>query len=93
MAWSKQTLYESFKAGESVTLQGFGGFYVRPESASWAFKFNPGQRLRALLAGHRRRGSERYMPGGVGQCSGNGANRLSPSPIVLLQSGKLFGRF
>jgi hypothetical protein len=33
------------------------------------------------------------MPGGVGQRSGNGANRLSPSPIVLLQSGKLFGRF
>jgi hypothetical protein len=24
-----ETLYESFKAGESVTLPGFGGFYVR----------------------------------------------------------------
>ncbi len=44
-----ETLYESFKAGESVTLPGFGGFYVRPESASWVFKFNPGQRLRALF--------------------------------------------
>jgi hypothetical protein len=44
-----ETLYESFKAGESVTLPGFGGFYVRPAPDSWAFKFNPGQRLRALF--------------------------------------------
>jgi nucleoid DNA-binding protein len=44
-----ETLYESFKAGESVTLPGFGGFYVRPEPASRVFKFNPGQRLRALF--------------------------------------------
>ena len=44
-----ETRYESFKAGESVTLPGFGGFYVRPEPASWVFKFNPGQRLRALF--------------------------------------------
>ena len=51
-----ETLYESFTAGERVTLPGFGGFYIRPEPASWAFKFNPVQRLRALLAGHRRTG-------------------------------------
>lgn len=44
-----ETLYESFKAGESVTLPGFGGFYVRPEPQSWVFKFNPAQRLRALF--------------------------------------------
>jgi hypothetical protein len=44
-----ETLYESFKAGESVTLPGLGGFYVRPESASWVFRFNPAQRLRALF--------------------------------------------
>jgi nucleoid DNA-binding protein len=44
-----ETLYDSFKAGESVTLPGFGGFYVRPEPESWVFKFNPGQRLRALF--------------------------------------------
>lgn len=44
-----ETLYESFKAGESVTLQGLGGFYVRPEAASWVFRFNPAQRLRALF--------------------------------------------
>ena len=44
-----ETLYGSFKAGKSVTLPGFGGFYVRPESESWVFKFNPGQRLRTLF--------------------------------------------
>ena len=44
-----ETLYKSFKAGESMTLPGFGGFYVRPEPESWVFKFNPGQRLRALF--------------------------------------------
>jgi Bacterial DNA-binding protein len=44
-----ETVYESFKAGESVTLPGFGGFYVRPEPASWVFKFSPGQRLCALF--------------------------------------------
>ena len=44
-----ETLYESFKAGKSVTLRGFGSFYVRPERSSWVFRFNPGQRLRALF--------------------------------------------
>ncbi len=44
-----ETLYESFKAGKGVTFPGFGSFYVRPESKSWIFKFNPGQRLRALF--------------------------------------------
>jgi hypothetical protein len=44
-----ETFYESFKAGESVTLRGFGSFYVRPERSSWVFRFNPGQRLRALF--------------------------------------------
>jgi hypothetical protein len=44
-----ETLYDAFKAGESVTLPGFGGFYVRPERNSWVFKFNPGQKLRALF--------------------------------------------
>jgi nucleoid DNA-binding protein len=44
-----ETLYESFKGGKGVTFPGFGGFYVRPEPESWVFKFNPGQRLRALL--------------------------------------------
>jgi Bacterial DNA-binding protein len=43
------TLYEAFKEGRSVTLPGFGGFYVRPHREAWAFKFNPGQKLRALF--------------------------------------------
>jgi DNA-binding protein HU-beta len=45
-----QMLYESFKAGESMTLRGFGSFYVRPECSSRVFRFNPGQHLRALFA-------------------------------------------
>lgn len=44
-----ETLYESFKAGESVTLHDFGSFYVREERSSWVFHFNPGQRRRALF--------------------------------------------
>jgi DNA-binding protein HU-beta len=44
-----ETLYEAFKAGESVTLPGFGSFYVRAERDSWVFKFKPGQKLRALF--------------------------------------------
>lgn len=43
------TLYESFKLGESVTLSGFGNFYVRPERERWVFKFNPSQKLRSLF--------------------------------------------
>jgi nucleoid DNA-binding protein len=43
------TLYEAFKEGRSVTLPGFGGFYVRRHHEAWVFKFNPGQKLRALL--------------------------------------------
>ena len=44
-----EELYEAFKAGESVTLPGFGGFYVRSERDTWVFKFNPSQKLRALF--------------------------------------------
>jgi DNA-binding protein HU-beta len=44
-----ETLYDSFKVGESVTLPGFGSFYVREERNSTVFKFNPAQRLRALF--------------------------------------------
>ena len=43
------TLYESFKLGQSVTLSGFGNFYVRPERERWVFRFNPSQKLRALF--------------------------------------------
>ena len=44
-----ETLYDTFKAGKGVTLTGFGGFYVQPRGKTWAFKFNPGQKLRALF--------------------------------------------
>src|SRR5437016_3890359 len=44
-----ETLYDTFKAGKGVTLTGFGGFYVQPRGETWAFKFNPGQKLRALF--------------------------------------------
>lgn len=44
-----EILYEAIRNGESVTLPGFGGFYVRPGRSSWTFKFNPAQRLRALF--------------------------------------------
>jgi len=44
-----ETLYEAIAAGESITLPGFGGFYVQPKRDTWVFKFNPAQRLRAAL--------------------------------------------
>lgn len=44
-----ETLYESFKKGRSVTLQGLGGFYLKPKGKTWVFKFNPSQRLRHLF--------------------------------------------
>jgi DNA-binding protein HU-beta len=43
------TLYENFKAGRGVTFKGFGGFYVEPRGRTWAFKFNPGQKMKALF--------------------------------------------
>jgi DNA-binding protein HU-beta len=43
------TLYEALKEGRSVTFPGFGGFYVKPKGDTWAVKFNPGQKLRALF--------------------------------------------
>jgi DNA-binding protein HU-beta len=42
-------IYEAIKAGEGVTLTGFGSFYVRVGRSSWTFKFNPSQKLRKLL--------------------------------------------
>ncbi len=43
------TLYEVFKEGHGVSLQGFGGFYLDQRRNGCAFKFNPGQRLKALF--------------------------------------------
>ena len=33
-----ETLYDAFKEGNSVTLPGLGGFYLRPEPRSCVFK-------------------------------------------------------
>ena len=44
-----ETLYQNFKAGRGVTLTGFGGFYVQPKGRTYAFRFNPGQKLKALF--------------------------------------------
>lgn len=44
-----ETICETIAAGDSVTIPGFGGFYVRPERDTWVFRFNPAQRLRAAL--------------------------------------------
>jgi DNA-binding protein HU-beta len=44
-----EEIYEALRRGQSVSLRGFGSFYVRPERESWVFRFNPAQRLRALL--------------------------------------------
>jgi DNA-binding protein HU-beta len=44
-----EEIYEALKQGNSVSLRNFGTFYVRPERRSWAFKFNPSQRLRKLF--------------------------------------------
>ena len=42
-------IYQALKRGDSVSLRGFGSFYVRPADESWVFRFNPSQRLRALF--------------------------------------------
>ncbi len=43
------TLYDAFKEGHGVTLTGFGGFYLKRKGNSTVFKFNPGQKLKALF--------------------------------------------
>lgn len=43
------TMYATFKRGKGLTLPGFGGFYLDRRHDGCAFKFNPGQKLRALL--------------------------------------------
>lgn len=44
-----EEIYQSMKRGESVTIQNFGGFYVRPGRDTWVFKFNPSQKWKALF--------------------------------------------
>jgi nucleoid DNA-binding protein len=44
-----EEMYQTFRSGSGLTLPGFGGFYLEYKREGWAFKFNPGQKLRALL--------------------------------------------
>jgi nucleoid DNA-binding protein len=44
-----EEMYQTFRSGHGLTLPGFGGFYLDYRRDSWAFKFNPGQKLRALF--------------------------------------------
>jgi DNA-binding protein HU-beta len=41
--------YQTFRTGYGLTLPGVGGIYLDRRRESWAFKFNPGQKLRALF--------------------------------------------
>src|SRR4051794_10053231 len=43
-----EEMYQTFRSGYGLTLPGFGGFYLDERRDRWAFKFNPGQKLRAL---------------------------------------------
>ncbi|MCA1789906.1 MAG: HU family DNA-binding protein [Thioalkalivibrio sp.] len=42
-------MYATFESRQGLTLPGFGGFYLARRGGRFAFKFNPGQRLRALF--------------------------------------------
>jgi DNA-binding protein HU-beta len=43
------TMYDTFRRGKGITLPGFGGFYLDRRRDGCAFRFNPGQKLRALF--------------------------------------------
>jgi DNA-binding protein HU-beta len=45
-----EEMYAAFESRHGLTLPGFGGFYLEERrDGRFAFKFNPGQRLRALF--------------------------------------------
>jgi nucleoid DNA-binding protein len=44
-----EEMYATFESGHGLTLPGFGGFYLERRGDRSAFRFNPGQRLRALF--------------------------------------------
>ena len=44
-----EEMYATFESRHGLTLPGFGGFYLEGRGGRFAFKFNPGQRLRALF--------------------------------------------
>jgi DNA-binding protein HU-beta len=60
-------IYQALKRGDSVSLRGFGSFYVRPDDERWEFRFNPSQRLRALPGGG---GTARASCGSI-RCTGS----------------------
>lgn len=41
--------YETFKAGQGLTLSGLDGLNLERKRDGWAFTCNPGQKLRALI--------------------------------------------
>jgi len=44
-----ETLYDNFKKHKAVTIKNFGNFYLSKRKESIAFKFNPSQKLKAIL--------------------------------------------
>lgn len=44
-----EEMYATFESRHGLTLPGFGGFYLERRGDRFAFRFNPGQRLRALF--------------------------------------------
>ena len=44
-----ETMYEVFKSGKGLSLQGFGGFYLDRRPAGTVFKLTPGQKLRVVF--------------------------------------------
>jgi DNA-binding protein HU-beta len=44
-----EEMYATFESQHGLTLPGFGSFYLERRGKKYAFKFNPGQRLRALF--------------------------------------------
>lgn len=43
------TMYSLMKNKSSITIQNFGKFYVSQRKESTAFKFNPSQKMKAVL--------------------------------------------
>lgn len=44
-----EEMYQTFRSGKGLTLPGLGGFYLARRPRGTAFRFNPGQKLRALF--------------------------------------------
>ncbi len=44
-----EEIYQALKREETVSLRNFGTFYIDVRRSGTVFKFNPGQRLKALF--------------------------------------------